>query len=293
EQAGAPAGVINVVTCPRENVAAVGEELCTNPDVRKVSFTGSTPVGKLLLRHASSTVKRVSMELGGNAPFVVFEDADVDRAVEGVVASKFRFSGQTCVCTNRVLVHEVVYDEFAAKLVEKVKAFKLGSGLVDGVTHGPLINVRARERVAAVVDAAVAAGARVLIAGGGRAVDAAGSCFYAPTVLRDCTPDMLVCRDETFGPVAPLVRFSSEAEALRLANSAAVGLAGYFYTQDYARMFRFAEALEVGMVGVNEGAISKEVIPFGGVKESGLGREGSVLGIDEYVEVKHICIGGI
>jgi succinate-semialdehyde dehydrogenase/glutarate-semialdehyde dehydrogenase len=286
-RAGLPDGVLNIVT---GDAAAIGSELTGNPLVRKFSFTGSTAVGKTLLAQCAGTVKKVSLELGGNAPFIVFEDADLEAAVQGVMASKYRNTGQTCVCANRLFVHTSVYDEFAARLVTAVSALRVGAGLSGPTDQGPLIDERALAKVEAHVADAVAQGAR--IASGGRR-HALGGNFYEPTVLLDVTPGMRVAREETFGPVAPLIRFTDEAEVLRLANDTAAGLAAYFFTRDLARSWRVQEALEYGLIGVNTGLISTEVAPFGGVKESGLGREGSRHGIDDYTELKYVCVGGL
>ena len=286
-RAGLPDGVLNIVT---GDAAAIGSELTGNPLVRKFSFTGSTAVGKTLLAQCAGTVKKVSLELGGNAPFIVFEDADLEAAVQGVMASKYRNTGQTCVCANRLFVHTSVYDEFAARLVTAVSALRVGAGLPGPTDQGPLIDERALAKVEAHVADAVAQGAR--IASGGRR-HALGGNFYEPTVLLDVTPGMRVAREETFGPVAPLIRFTGEAEVLRLANDTAAGLAAYFFTRDLARSWRVQEALEYGLIGVNTGLISTEVAPFGGVKESGLGREGSRHGIDDYTELKYVCVGGL
>ncbi|MEY4848536.1 MAG: glutarate-semialdehyde dehydrogenase DavD [Pseudomonadota bacterium] len=286
-RAGLPDGVLNIVT---GDAAAIGSELTGNPLVRKFSFTGSTAVGKTLLAQCAGTVKKVSLELGGNAPFIVFEDADLEAAVQGVMVSKYRNTGQTCVCANRLFVHTSVYDEFAARLVTAVSALRVGAGLSGPTDQGPLIDERALAKVEAHVADAVAQGAR--IASGGRR-HALGGNFYEPTVLLDVTPGMRVAREETFGPVAPLIRFTGEAEVLRLANDTAAGLAAYFFTRDLARSWRVQEALEYGLIGVNTGLISTEVAPFGGVKESGLGREGSRHGIDDYTELKYVCVGGL
>jgi succinate-semialdehyde dehydrogenase/glutarate-semialdehyde dehydrogenase len=258
--------------------------------VRKLSFTGSTEIGKVLMAQCAGTVKKVSLELGGNAPFIVFDDADLDRAVEGAILSKYRNTGQTCVCANRLLVQESVYEAFAAKLVEAVTRLRPAPGLEDGATQGPLIDDRAVQKVEDQIADACAKGARVL-AGGGR--HERGGRFFTPTVLGDVTPAMTIAHEETFGPVAPLFRFRDEAHAVALANDTAFGLAAYFYGRDLARVWRVAEALEYGIVGVNTGVISTEVAPFGGVKESGLGREGSKYGLDEFLELKYVCLGGI
>ncbi|MFM0156935.1 MULTISPECIES: NADP-dependent succinate-semialdehyde dehydrogenase [Paraburkholderia] len=287
ERAGVPRGVFNVVTGEPK---AIGAEMTGNPIVRKLSFTGSTPVGRLLMAQCAPTVKKVSLELGGNAPFIVFEDADLDAAIAGAIASKYRNSGQTCVCTNRFYVHDKVYDEFAEKLRVAVEQLKVGRGTEDGVTQGPLINEAAVLKVESHIEDALAKGARI-VTGGKR--HALGHGFFEPTVLADVTPAMKVARDETFGPLAPLFRFSSDEEVIRLANDTEFGLASYFYSRDIGRVWRVAEALEYGMVGINTGLISNEVAPFGGVKQSGLGREGSHYGIDDYVVIKYMCVGGI
>jgi succinate-semialdehyde dehydrogenase/glutarate-semialdehyde dehydrogenase len=287
ERAGVPRGVFNVVT---GSAADIGAELTSNPTVRKLSFTGSTAVGKALMAQCAGTLKKVSLELGGNAPFIVFDDADLDAAVEGAIASKYRNSGQTCVCANRLLVQDRVYDAFAAKLIEAVKKLKPAPGLEPGSTQGPLIDDRAVEKVEQHINDALTKGARLAV-GGHR--HARGGRFFEPTVLTHVTPDMMLAREETFGPVAPLFRFSSDEEAIRLANDTEFGLASYFYGRDVARVWRAAEALEYGMVGINTGIISTEVAPFGGMKESGIGREGSKYGIEEFLEIKYLCLGGI
>ncbi|NIL95501.1 MAG: succinate-semialdehyde dehydrogenase [Woeseiaceae bacterium] len=287
ERAGVPAGVINIVAgVTRE----IGAELTSNPIVRKLTFTGSTEVGKLLMEQCAGTVKRTSMELGGNAPFIVFDDADVDEAVRGAIICKFRNAGQTCVCANRILVQEGVYDEFAEKLMEATGALKLGNGVDEGVTMGPLINEGAANDVLGFVEDAVAKGANVA-AGGGRSD--LGACYLQPTVLTNVSPDMRVFREEIFGPVAPLFKFQTEEEAVAMANDTEFGLACYFYSRDVGRIWRVSEGLEYGIVGINEGIISNEMAPFGGVKESGQGREGSKYGLDDYLEIKYLCIGGI
>lgn len=288
-RAGIPKGVVNIVTALK-NTPEVGETLTTHKTVKKVSFTGSTGVGKLLMKQSSSTLKKLSFELGGNAPFIVFDDADLDLAVTGAIASKFRSSGQTCVCANRLYIQSGIYDAFAAKFAEKVKNFKVGSGYADGITHGPLIHDRAVSKVDAHVQDAVQHGAKVLV--GGHNLPDLGANFYQPTVLRDMTTAMQLAAEETFGPVAGLFKFDTEAEVVELANAADVGLAGYFFSRDVQRVYRVAEALEVGMVGVNTGLISDVASPFGGVKESGFGREGSMMGIDEYVVTKTVTLGG-
>ncbi len=287
ERAGIPRGVVNVITGPS---GAMGAELTSNPTVRKLSFTGSTEVGKLLMSQCASTVKKVSLELGGNAPFIVFDDADLDAAVAGAMASKYRNAGQTCVCANRVLVQDGIHDAFAAKMAEAVKGLKVGNGLEDGTQQGPLIDMRAVEKVEDHIADATAKGAMVA-AGGGR--HALGGSFFQPTLLTGVTPAMAVAREETFGPVAPLFRFSTEDEAIRMANDTEFGLAAYFYSRDVGRVWRVSEGLEYGIVGVNEGIISNEVAPFGGVKESGIGREGSKYGMDDFIEIKYLCMGGI
>ena len=286
-RAGIPAGVINVVT---GRTSEIGEELTSNPTVRKLTFTGSTAVGKKLMAACASTVKRTSMELGGNAPFIVFDDADLDAAVVGAMICKFRNAGQTCVCANRILVQDSVYDEFTEKLMAATADLRMGDGTVDGVTIGPLINEGAANDVLAFVDDAVSKGAKV--ASGGRRSDM-GACYVEPTVLTDVNEDMRVYREEIFGPVAPLFKFKTEEEAIAMANDTEVGLASYFYSRDVGRIWRVAEALEYGIVGINEGIISNEMAPFGGVKESGQGREGSKYGMDDYLEIKYMCMGGI
>ena len=286
-RAGVPNGVFSVVT---GDAAAIGGEMTANPLVRKLTFTGSTAVGKLLMRQCADTVKKLSLELGGNAPFIVFDDADLDAAADGAIASKYRNTGQTCVCANRFLVQDRVYDAFAEKLAAKVRTLVVDRGTAPGATQGPLIDARALAKVEEHVADALALGARAL-AGGRR--HPLGGTFYEPTVLLDVTPAMKVAREETFGPVAPLFRFRTDDEAVALANDTRFGLAAYFYARDVGRVWRVAEALECGMVGINTGLISNEVAPFGGVKESGLGREGSKYGIEEFLEIKYLCVGGI
>lgn len=286
-RAGVPPGVLNVVT---GDAKAIGGELTSNPLVRMITFTGSTEVGKLLMTQAAATVKKLSLELGGNAPFIVFNDADLDAAVSGTLASKYRNSGQTCVCANRILVQDGIYDRFADRLAREVTKLKVGKGTEPGVAQGPLINEAAIAKVEDHVKDAVAHGARV-VTGGKR--HALGGTFYEPTVLVEVTPKMRLAQEETFGPVAPLFRFHDDAEAVRLANDTPFGLASYFYTRDHARAWRVAEALDYGIVGVNEGIISSELAPFGGVKESGLGREGSHHGIEEFIELKYVFMGGL
>jgi len=287
ERAGIPAGVINVLT---GSSSEIGGELTSNPIVRKLSFTGSTEVGKILLEQCAGTVKKVSMELGGNAPFIVFDDADLDAAVEGAMMSKFRNTGQTCVCANRLLVQDGVYEAFAEKLAKAVGTLKVGFGLEEGVNQGPLIDVAALEKVEEHVADATAKGAKVA-AGGAR--HERGGTFYQPTILTGVTTDMKVTREETFGPVAPLFRFKTEEEAIAMANDTEFGLASYFYARDLGRVWRVGEALESGIVGINTGIISTEVAPFGGVKESGMGREGSKYGMDDFLEIKYLCMGGV
>ena len=288
EEAGFPPGVFNVLT---GDPAAIGGELTASPVVRKLSFTGSTEIGRLLMAQSAPTIKKLSLELGGNAPFIVFDDADVDAAVDGALIAKYRNTGQTCVCANRILVQDGIYEEFAQKLAARVGQLKVGAGSEDGVVQGPLIDASGLAKVEAHVADALAHGARVLCGG---ARHARGGNFFQPTVLADVTPAMRVAREETFGPVAPLFRFTTEDEAVAMANDTEFGLAAYFYSRDIARCWRVGEALEYGMVGVNTGLISNEVAPFGGVKQSGLGREGSKHGIDDYLEIKYLCfdIGG-
>jgi succinate-semialdehyde dehydrogenase/glutarate-semialdehyde dehydrogenase len=287
QRAGIPKGVMNVIT---GDTKAIGAELTSNPTVRKLTFTGSTAVGALLMQQCAATIKKVSLELGGNAPFIVFDDADIDAAVEGAIASKYRNTGQTCVCTNRFLIQDGVYETFSAKLVEKVKQLRVGNGMEPGVNQGPLIDGAAVEKVEAHIADALSKGARV-VAGGKR--HALGGTYFEPTVLVDVTPEMAVATEETFGPVAPLFSFHTEEDAIRMANDTVFGLAAYFYSRDISRVWRVAEALEYGIVGINAGLISNEVSPFGGVKQSGLGREGSKFGIEEFLEVKYLCFGGI
>ncbi len=289
DRAGFPPGVVNVLPCDGERSIEVGKVLCASPVVRKLSFTGSTAVGRILMAQCAATVKKLSFELGGNAPFIVFDDADLDAAVDGAVASKYRNTGQTCVCTNRFYVQDAVYDAFVAKLATRVEALKLGIGTDEGVTQGPLIDDAAMTKVQQHVADAKARGARIVTGG---EPDARGGRFYRPTVLADMTKEMLIASEETFGPVAAVFRFADEAEAIALANDTEFGLSAYFYSRDVTRVWRVAEALECGIVGINTGVISNEVAPFGGVKQSGLGREGSTHGIAEYLEMKYLCIGG-
>ena len=287
ERAGVPAGVFNVIT---GSAAAIGGELTSNPIVRKLSFTGSTETGRLLMAQCATTIKKLSLELGGNAPFIVFDDADLDAAVEGAIASKYRNTGQTCVCANRLLVHDAIYDAFAAKLADAVRKLKPAPGTDAAATQGPLIDDQAVAKVESHIADATSKGAKVLVGGKRHAL---GGRFFEPTILIDVTPAMAVAREETFGPVAPLFRFETEAEAIALANDTEFGLAAYFYGRDVGRIWRVAEALEYGIVGINTGIISTEVAPFGGVKESGLGREGSKYGLEEFLEIKYLCLGGI
>jgi succinate-semialdehyde dehydrogenase/glutarate-semialdehyde dehydrogenase len=285
ERAGIPAGVFNVITGPAQ---IIGQELTANPLVRKLSFTGSTAVGKLLMRQCADTVKKVSLELGGNAPFIVFDDADLDAAVAGAMASKFRNTGQTCVCANRIFVQDKVYASFTEKLLQVVKKLKIGNGLQEDVQQGPLINMAAVEKVEKHIADALSKGAK-LVCGGQR--NKLGGTFFDPTILTEVTANMLVAHEETFGPLAPLFRFKEDADVIAMANATEFGLASYFYARDIARVWRVAEDLEYGMVGINTGIVSNEVAPFGGVKESGIGREGSKYGLEEYLEIKYLCMG--
>ncbi|WP_319004806.1 NAD-dependent succinate-semialdehyde dehydrogenase [Hydrogenophaga taeniospiralis] len=287
-RAGIPAGVLNMITADASNSIAVGKVICASDVVRHISFTGSTEVGRILMAQSAPTVKKMSLELGGNAPFIVFNDADIDSAVEGAFASKYRNAGQTCVCSNRLYVQEGVYDEFVAKFAAKVKTAKVGNGFEDGVNQGPLIEEAALEKVQRHVDDARAKGGRVLV-GGNRL----SGQFFEPTVVADATSDMLCAREETFGPFAPVFKFKTEQEAIDAANNTEFGLASYFYSRDIGRIYRVAEALEYGMVGINVGILATEHVPFGGVKQSGLGREGSHHGMDDYVEIKYLCLGDI
>jgi succinate-semialdehyde dehydrogenase/glutarate-semialdehyde dehydrogenase len=291
-RAGIPAGVLNMITADADNSIAVGKVLCASDVVRHISFTGSTEVGRILMAQSAPTVKKMSLELGGNAPFIVFNDADIDSAVEGAFASKYRNAGQTCVCSNRFYVQEGVYDEFVKKFAAKVQTAKVGNGFEDGVNQGPLIEEAALTKVQRHVDDAVAKGGRVVV--GGKRLSGMGSGqFFEPTVVADATADMLCAKEETFGPFAPIFKFTTEQEAIDAANNTEFGLASYFYSRDVGRIFRVAEALEYGMVGINVGILATEHVPFGGVKQSGLGREGSHHGIDDYVEIKYLCMGDI
>ncbi|HVC53521.1 MAG TPA: NADP-dependent succinate-semialdehyde dehydrogenase [Stellaceae bacterium] len=287
ERAGVPKGVFSCVT---GGAKEIGGEMTSNPIVRKLTFTGSTEIGKLLMEQCAGTVKKVSLELGGNAPFIVFDDADIEMAVKGAIASKYRNAGQTCVCANRILVQDGVYDAFTKRLVEVAGAMKVAGGFEPGAMIGPLIDMKAVEKVEAHISDAVKKGAKI-VAGGHR--HALGGSFFEPTVLTGVTTDMMITREETFGPVAPLYRFKTDDEAIRMANDTEFGLAAYFYSRDIGRVWRVAEALEYGIVGINEGIISTEIAPFGGVKESGIGREGSKYGIEDYLEIKYLCMGGI
>jgi succinate-semialdehyde dehydrogenase/glutarate-semialdehyde dehydrogenase len=287
EEAGIPAGVVNVLT---GKASEIGGELTANPLVRKITFTGSTEVGKLLIKQAADTVKKVSMELGGNAPFIVFDDADLDRAVAGALAAKYRNAGQTCVCTNRFYVQAGIHDAFVERLAAETARLKVGAGAADGTQVGPLIDKAAIEKVEGFVADAVKKGGRI-VTGGGR--HALGGTFFEPTVIADAKPEMRFSKEEIFGPISPVYRFEKEEEAIAAANDTEFGLACYFYTKDLARTFRVSRRLDYGIVGVNEGFVTTEVAPFGGVKESGLGREGSHFGIDDYLDVKYICVGGL
>ena len=291
-RAGIPAGVLNILSADAANSIAIGQVLCASDVVRHISFTGSTEVGRILMAQSAPTVKKMSLELGGNAPFIVFDDADIDSAVEGAFASKYRNAGQTCVCSNRFYVQEGVYDEFVAKFAAKVKTAKVGNGFEDGVNQGPLIEEAALEKVQRHVVDAVAKGG-VVVAGGKRLQSMGSGQFFEPTVVANATPDMLCAREETFGPFAPVFRFKTEQEAIAAANNTEFGLASYFYSRDVGRIFRVGEALEYGMVGINVGILATEHVPFGGVKQSGLGREGSHHGMDDYVEIKYLCLGDI
>ncbi len=290
EQAGIPAGVFNVVVADGAAASAIGQVLCASPVVRKVSFTGSTEVGRILLRQSADTVKKLSLELGGNAPFIVFDDADIDAAVDGAIISKYRNAGQTCVCANRIYVQDAVYDQFAQKFAAKVAGLKVGNGVDAGVNIGPLIEPAALNKVELHVSDALSKGAKILV-GGKRHTQ--GALFFEPTVMTEVTNEMLVAKEETFGPLAPLFRFKTEDEVLEMANDSEFGLASYFYSRDISRVFRVAEKIESGMVAVNTGVLANEASPFGGVKQSGLGREGSKYGIDEYLEIKYLVIGGM
>ena len=288
KRAGVPDGVINIVTADSNQSIAIGKTLCASPTVRHLSFTGSTEVGRILMEQCAPTVKKLALELGGHAPFIVFEDADIDAAVSGAMASKFRNSGQTCVCANRFYVHKKVQDAFVEKFAKALEVIKVGNGMQAGITQGPLIETAALEKVKKHVADAISKGAK-LVTGGKQTVD--GQNFYEPTILANVNSEMLITHEETFGPVAPIIPFESDEEVIKLANNSQFGLASYFYSRDIGRVWKVAEALDYGMVGVNTGLISNEVAPFGGVKQSGLGREGSVYGMDEYLEMKYVCVG--
>ena len=291
-RAGIPAGVLNIITADGDHSIAIGKVFCASDVVRHISFTGSTEVGRILMAQSAPSVKKMSLELGGNAPFIVFEDADIDSAVEGAFASKYRNAGQTCVCTNRFYVQESVYEEFATKFAAKVKTAKVGNGFNEGVNQGPLIEPSALDKVERHVNDAVAKGGKVLT--GGKRLSAMGSGqFFEPTVIADASADMVCAKEETFGPFAPIFKFKTEQEAIFAANNTEFGLASYFYSRDVGRIFRVSEALEYGMVGINVGILATEHVPFGGVKQSGLGREGSSHGMDDYVEIKYLCVGDI
>lgn len=290
ERAGIPAGVLNIITADSDRSIDIGKVLCASPVVKKLTFTGSTTVGRILMQQSAPTIKKLSLELGGHAPFIVFDDADLDAAVDGAMISKYRNAGQTCVCTNRFYVHEAVYDDFVSRLAERVQALRVGDGFGDKVMQGPLIDDAAVAKVREHVEDAVAQGAKVAV--GGQAHELGGR-FFQPTVLSDINENMLCMREETFGPLAPVVKFTDEDHVVQLANNTEYGLASYFYSRDIHRIFRVAEALDYGMVGVNTGLISNEVAPFGGVKQSGLGREGSVYGMDDFMEMKYVCLGGM
>ncbi|PUE32608.1 succinate-semialdehyde dehydrogenase (NADP(+)) [Limnohabitans sp. Jir61] len=287
-RAGIPAGVVNIITADSDNSIAIGKVFCSSDIVRHISFTGSTEVGRILMAQSAPSIKKLALELGGNAPFIVFDDADIDSAVEGAMASKYRNAGQTCVCANRIYVQDAVYDEFVQKFSAKVKTLKVGNGFDEGVVQGPLIEDAAVEKVARHVQDAIAKGGRVMV--GGHKLDGQ---FFEPTVIADARADMLCAREETFGPFAPVFRFHKEQEAVDAANNTEFGLASYFYSRDIGRIYRVSEALEYGMVGINVGVIATEHVPFGGVKQSGLGREGSSHGMDEYLEMKYLCLGDI
>lgn len=288
QRAGVPEGVINILTADADQSIVIGKTLCASPTVRHLSFTGSTEVGRILMAQCAPTVKKLALELGGHAPFIVFEDADIDAAVAGAMASKYRNSGQTCVCANRFYVHKNVLDQFVEKFAKAIQVIKVGNGMESGITQGPLIEQAALEKVERHVADAISKGAK-LVSGGKRS--SLGGTFYEPTILSNVTNDMLITYEETFGPVAPIIAFESDEEAIRLANNSQFGLASYFYSRDIGRVWKAAEALEYGIVGVNSGIISNEVGPFGGIKQSGLGREGSVYGMDEYLEMKYVCLG--
>jgi succinate-semialdehyde dehydrogenase/glutarate-semialdehyde dehydrogenase len=290
-RAGIPAGVFNILPADAGNSIAIGKVICSSDTVRHISFTGSTEVGRILMAQSAPTIKKLALELGGNAPFIVFDDADIDSAVEGAFASKYRNAGQTCVCSNRFYVQEGVYDQFVEKFAAKVKTAKVGNGFEDGVNQGPLIEDAAIDKVERHVNDAVAKGGRIVA--GGKRLTSVGKQFFEPTVVADATADMLCAREETFGPFAPIFKFKTEDEAVFAANNTEFGLASYFYSRDIGRIYRVGEALEYGMVGINVGILATEHVPFGGVKQSGLGREGSHFGMDDYIEIKYLCIGDI
>jgi len=287
EEAGVPKGVFSVIT---GSASQIGEEMTTNPTVRKVSFTGSTEIGRLLMAQSASTIKKVSLELGGNAPFIVFDDADIDEAVKGAIVCKYRNAGQTCVCANRIYVHDAIYDQFAEKLVQATEALTIGDGRDDGVEVGPLIDQAAVDKVMEHIQDALDGGGKVVTGG---QLHSKGELFFQPTVVTGVSSDMKVASEETFGPLAPLFRFSTDEEVIDMANATEFGLAAYFYSRDIGRIWRVAEALEYGMVGINTGILSNAAAPFGGVKQSGLGREGSYQGLDDYLVTKYLCMGGI
>jgi len=286
-RAGIPAGVINIITADADHSIAMGKTLCASPIVRHLSFTGSTEVGRILMAQCAPTVKKLGLELGGHAPFIVFEDADIEAAVTGAIASKYRNSGQTCVCANRIYVHKKIHDVFVEKFAKAVQSIKVGNGMESGISQGPLIDQAALEKVERHIADALSKGAKLVTGGKPSSL---GGTFYEPTILDNVSNDMLITYEETFGPVAPIITFESDEEVVRLANNSQYGLASYFYSRDIGRIWKVAEALEYGMVGVNSGIIANEVVPFGGVKQSGLGREGSVFGMDEYLELKYVCI---
>lgn len=291
EEAGFPKGVFNVVTCSRQNVAAIGELLCKSKQIAGVSFTGSTEVGRILYRHCADGIKRIGLELGGNAPFIVFESANLKKAVAGAMTSKFRNCGQACVASNRFLIQENIFDEFVSNLSTAVEGLNIGNGKDDGVTIGPLINAAQMKKVDEIVEDARSKGAEIIV--GGRKLPEKGELFYEPTIIANVTPDMLAYTEEVFGPVVVILTFKTEQEALRIANDTSRGLAGYFYSENLNQVMRVSRKLEVGMIGVNEGLLSTAEAAFGGVKESGIGREGSRHGIDDYVEMKYVCLGGL
>jgi succinate-semialdehyde dehydrogenase/glutarate-semialdehyde dehydrogenase len=286
-RAGIPAGVVNIITADADQSIAIGKTLCASPTVRHLSFTGSTEVGRILMEQCAPTVKKLGLELGGHAPFIVFEDADIDAAVAGAIASKYRNSGQTCVCANRIYVHKKIHAAFVEKFTKAVQTIKVGNGMDAGISQGPLIDQAALAKVERHIADALSKGAKLVTGGKPSSL---GGTYYEPTILDNVTSDMLITYEETFGPVAPIITFESDEEVVKLANNSQYGLASYFYSRDIGRIWKVAEALEYGMVGVNSGILANEVVPFGGVKQSGLGREGSVFGMDEYLELKYVCI---